>query len=101
MSSLEDNDTFEDTTASPSASVSMASHPVDGLTGTRNLKKRKRDEINPQTISENNITRFKVLKKLNIRPSLQQIQCATMKNFSRKVERTIPLDQDYRKYWHP
>ena len=66
MSSQDDNDKFEDTTASPSTSVPMVSLPVDGQTDTRSLKKRKRDEINPQTISENNITRFRVLKKLNI-----------------------------------
>ena len=66
MSSLEDKDKFEDMIASTSASVSMASLPVDGLTDTSSLKKWKRDEINPQTISKNNIKQFKVLKKINI-----------------------------------
>ena len=66
MSSQEDNDKFGDRIASPSTSVPMVSLPVDGLADTRSLKKQKRDEINPQTISENNITWFRVLKKLTI-----------------------------------
>ena len=66
MSSQEENDKFEDTfTATPSASaVSITTLPVPVTTDNR--KKRKLDDITPQTISENNITKFKVLKKLNI-----------------------------------
>ena len=92
MSSQEDNDTFEDTITSPSASVSMASHPVDGLTDTRNLKKRKRDKINPQTISENNITRFKVLKKLNIQLTRTEHHI----NYLKKCERTKSIPKSLR-----
>ena len=64
MSSDEDNDKFEEKTTSPSASVvSIASLPADGPTNSRKCKKRKRDEINTQTISENNIT-FHLLTSL-------------------------------------
>ena len=64
MSSNEDNDTFEEKTTSPSASfVSIASLPADGPTNSRKFKKRKRDEINPKTISENNIS-FHLLTSL-------------------------------------
>ena len=62
MSSQEENEKFEDTvSATPSASVvSIATLPPSGTTDHR--KKRKLDSITPQTIGENNIAKFKVLK---------------------------------------
>ena len=93
MSSNEDNDNFEDTTASPSASaVSIASLPADGPTNNRDLKKRKRDEITPQTISENNITRFKVLKKLNIQLTRTEHHI----NYLKRCERTKSIPKSLR-----
>lgn len=66
MNSQDDSDKFEDTSAiTPSASaVSIAAFPPSGTTDNR--KKRKFDTITEQTISETNIAKFKVLKKLNI-----------------------------------
>ena len=66
MSSQDLNDEFEDTvTATPSTSVtSIATLPPQGTTDNR--KKRKLDFPTQQTISENNIAKSKVLKKLHI-----------------------------------
>ena len=69
MNTQEDNKKFEDmSTTTPSASaVSLTTTlPLSGSTESRNNKKRKLDFIIPQTISENNIAKFSVLKKLNI-----------------------------------
>ena len=66
MSSQEDSERFVDTLTSPSNSVSIATLPGEGITDNRNLKKRKFEDTPPIKISENNITKFKVLKKLNI-----------------------------------
>ena len=66
MLSQDDNDKFQDTSAiTPSTSaIFVATLPPSGT--TENRKKRKIDTITEQTINENNITKFKVLKKLNI-----------------------------------
>ncbi|MCG8049068.1 MAG: hypothetical protein N0E48_26275 [Candidatus Thiodiazotropha endolucinida] len=84
MNSQDDIDKFEDTSAiTPSASaLSMVTLPPSGTTDNR--KKRKIDTITEQTISENNIAKFKVLKKLNI----QLTRTDHHINYLRKCERT-------------
>ena len=70
MSSNEDNNKFEEKTTSPSASgVSIASLPADGPTYSRKFKKWKRDEINPRTISENNITFHLLTSQVGLKDS--------------------------------
>ena len=67
MSSEEDNENEINPTPAIGTSVSKTTLPPEGTTDDRNSKKRKiLDDQPPQTISEKNITRFKVLKKLNI-----------------------------------
>lgn len=84
MSSQEDNDTFLDTVASPSTSVSQATLPLDGTTDNRNTKKRKLPEIEQQSISQQNQAKFKVLKKLNI----QLTRTNHHINYLKRCERT-------------
>ena len=78
MNTQDDINKFEDTSAiTPSSSaLSIATFPLSGTTENQKKKKkqkkktkkkkRKIDTITEQTISENNIAKFKALKKLNI-----------------------------------
>ena len=88
MSSQEDNDTFVDTVASPSVSVSQTTLPLNRTATDRYSKKRKVEEENVQTISENNQARFKVLKKLNIQLTRTNHHISYLKKC--KQNRTIP-----------
>lgn len=65
-STQDENETYLDTVASPSSSVSQVTLPPDGATDNRTTKKRKTMETTQQSISEKNHASFKVLKKLNI-----------------------------------
>lgn len=64
MSDIDDNETFLDTSATPSASrsaIDLASAP-----NQQKQKKRKIDDSEKPSISESNQAKFKVLKKLNV-----------------------------------
>ena len=82
MASQENSEKFEDTVATWSTSITSTQTRTDE-DADRNTKKRKMGILGNSTISEFNIPRFKVLKKLNIQITRTNHHIAYLKRCER------------------